>query len=420
MFTRTVPTINSPQWEGVRIGSHKDGFWQKAERYSKPILHATGHCFKPVILGAKFVIENPWTVGSSVINGARYVANATKEVFGVSNDQYLLGPARLISGGTVLMKINTIAHSIFDFFKGNWNEKIDNSLVVISEVGAIGDAISTFAQGLESVGAVAAKSILWATPLLIVSMGLEVAGIALGLKGLVETHFLASKLFKGKKAKECTIDDYHEAMCYMEKRREKERFFDRKFFKADQRLGDRLSEIEVEAENKLSSSDPRVREQGANLIRRTVSALKGRLTARIISYAVGIVAAITCLVGLTILLAVPSLQPLGFALLAVGITLSLGRCGYDFVSDYRFKKHLGLNNMKAFDFSIFPKAKKKKKKQSNEAFKLEPIKDKHIKQHKLAKVKKMYHEFTSKVSAVSDDLLGRLRSEKQGICAEAA
>lgn len=401
MFVRANPLPSAPKWENSPIGSHKTSLWKKA-----------GRVFTPIILGARFVIANPLTIGCTLVNSARYIANGTKELFGVAKDDYLLGPARLISGVSVMMRVNNIAHSIIDFVKGGHNDKADSLLSMVSDLGTIGDAVSTFAQGLESVGAVAAKSILWATPLLIVSMGLEAAGLVLGIKGIVETYLLSHKLFKDKNPKEYTIDDYQEKVNYLEERRVKERLLDRKFFRVDrEQLGDRLLDIELEAKRKINSENPLEKEQGENLIRRTMKTLKGRLTTRIISYAVGVVAAATCLVGLSILLAVPGMQPLGFALLAVGVVVSLARCGADFALDYRFKKAMKLAKMAEDDskFPGFPKAKKKKKKKINEAFKLEykPLKDKNIKQNKLTKIKKMYDDFNNKISHVTSNLLAR-------------
>lgn len=350
------------------VESSSGGFYDVIEKVGAVFNVFVG---KPIKFTAEYINLKALIVGCALVNCARYVANLSKGLFGIKPEVYMLGPARLIAGVQVPLSLYDIAQNIVILAKGTFGEKVDGLFSVIGGVGTIGDAVSTFASGLESVGAVAAKSIMWATPLLVVSIGLEVAGIIVSLKGMVETHLLSRELFKNaslhKSAEEYTLEDYRQGVEHLGQRIDSEFTFASKYFRSDkEKLADRMLDIELEAQQLLNSPEPEKQQEGKNLLHRTMNILKGRLTKRILSYAVGILAATVCIIGIVILLAVPPLQPLGFALLAVGITVSLIRLGVDYIIDREFYKEMGMNKVPVSKkvFPLFPAEEKKGRKKS--------------------------------------------------------
>ena len=220
-----------------------------------------------------------------------------------------------------------------------FSELVDTILNTISDTGFIGDSISTCASGLESIGLVAAKSVAWATPLLVGCLVLEVAGVIFGWKAATETVQLYNKFHQkaalDKKVDDYTLEDYQKAVRYLEKRGEKESTFYGKFFGLDkEKFADRLIDIEFEARAKIAAGQDK---DAKVLLYQTIKTVNNFVISRTISSGMSAVSATSGLSGVSIAMTFPPVAVVGYSLLTFAAVTSLVRCGYDLVNKYKME-----------------------------------------------------------------------------------
>lgn len=284
------------------------------------------------------------------VSSFRYGANASKKLLGFADDVYLLGPLRMLAGIKIPISVTNIFGLSKEVAEGKGMEKADALLNISAEIGDIGDAVSTFACGLGSTGLVAARSIVWATPLLAASVPFEAIGVLVSVKQWVQTYFFGNnfnKMMGSEKApEEYTLADYRKGLAAMEKGREEKRYYFRQHFNTNEdKLVDRLIDIDLEVAGKLNSQNPEEIKAGQEMLHKTAKTLKGRVSTVNWSRLWGAVAGTVQIIGISILIASPAFIPIpvGFTFLTVGAVLSIAKFVFDRYMNARFEKAIGYN-----------------------------------------------------------------------------
>lgn len=368
------------------------------------------------------------TFSCSLIKGIRFVLSAASDFLPLVPSPQALSSLKFVSGVSIPIALYQMSENIVKVAKGTFNEKIDVFLDTTFNLGLVGDSISCIASGLEGVGLVAAKSMMWATPLAIVSVSLEVAGIVLNIKESVENFIFRGQLSKvaglNKRVEHYEIEDYRKGFDFLVEKRKKERTFLNKHFRINEKkLLNRLVDIENEAREKIQSANSFLVDEGKSLLHNTMSALKRRVTTRMISNTLAILSGVTSIVGLSIIMFTP-IAPLGYAFLAVGVVLGIAKVVFDYETTRRFENELQLNG-KGVHRNFFPlpswlvnwhKKKKQIKKMetpaeiygSRHAFEQKPIKTPDTNKDRDVSTKMK----ESPIKEVSDDTIyGRFASE---------
>lgn len=297
------------------------------------------------------------TFSCSLIKGIRFVLSAVADFLPLAPNPQALSSLKFVSGVNIPIALYQMSENIVKVAKGTLNEKIDVFLDTTFNLGLIGDSISGVGSALEGVGLVAAKSMMWATPLAIVSVSLEVAGIVLNIKESVENFIFRGQLSKeaglDKTVEHYGVEDYRKGFDFLVQQRTRERSFLNKHFRVnDKKLLNRLRDIESEAREKIQSANSFLVNEGKSLLHNTMSALKRRVTTRMISNTLAILSGVTSIVGLFIILFTP-IAPLGYAFLAIGVVLGIAKVAFDYETTRRFENELQLNG-KGVHRDFFP------------------------------------------------------------------
>lgn len=257
----------------------------------------------------------------------RYVSHAICSGIRSLKTYRPLEPVKIFLLATIPMSIHNIATNVMGVKGSTTNEKVDVGLNIVSEVGSIGDVIGVSMDGLVSVGLVAAKVAVWATPLFLVGMGLELGGLVLTTKNLVEIHKF-SKTFKESanlksKVENYALEHFSQGVALINEQSQKERSFVSKHFGiGSEKLIGMLQDIEGKAKEVFASDDEGRKAKYLHKMKSTLEFLDKRMTTLKWSKAFTIMVTTISFVAVGVLLFTPA-APLGFALLGLGAALGI-------------------------------------------------------------------------------------------------
>lgn len=260
------------------------------------------------------------SLGVKAVSFFRYTAHAICALVKAPNRKPL-EPLKLLFYVNIPVALNNIFNQLGSVRGLTANEKIDTALDVTSEVGRVGDSLATGIEGLGSVGLVNLQPLYWVSPLFIVGVGLQIAGILALSKSLVETHLFSRKFSKvvdlTKKGSDYSVADFTLGLEMVQNRSRKEKSFVLKHFGVDsKKLLGPLYKIKKLAENSFFHSSAKVGES-EDKMKAAMELLSKRLTATKWSKALTILIGTVTLIGVGVLLFTPA-APVGFALLAIG------------------------------------------------------------------------------------------------------
>jgi hypothetical protein len=268
-------------------------------------------------------------IGEKVLTAIRYTEKTLKSF---TREICLCTPFKLAASISVILTIESLAASILNVGKDCWKsvkisaeEALDTALSIIESVGAIGDSISTFAEGLGAVGAVAVEALSWTTPLLSVSLVLETAGTVYHTKKIADNILFADRFQEvahlNKPEAEYTLEDYTQGVELIKREHAEGRTRLNKLFGTDEPLMKRLDAIQAEAKEKLESADEAKQAEGKKLLHSTMKTLKDRLISTKLSSALSIVANTVGTIGVALLFTPAA--PVGCGLLVATAMLSI-------------------------------------------------------------------------------------------------
>lgn len=282
---------------------------------------------------------------------ARHIGSSSRRMLANARHLPVIGVLKLIKLPLIPLNLYAIGSSFSSFSskrKLTTNEKFDKGLDVIASIGAVGDTAVSFAEGLKALGLVASHAIRWATPLVIVSAALEVAGLIALVKGMIETRRL-SLLFQqieGKKKpnETYTLEEFTQIrLMIAEKSRQEASFVSKHFKTQGAGLNRRLEEIEKKAQQLLSSGDEQQIMLGQRQLKTTMEALKGRIKTKQQSSALSLLTGVISLVAFALLFTPAGL--VGYGLLAGSGAISLGNFFADKGKTKQFERELGLRDI---------------------------------------------------------------------------
>lgn len=279
-----------------------------------------------------------------VASAARYAINCFKEALSKANESRFPNCMKLAVIAMLPFYLFDMVQAIKSIAGAKLLERIDAGLKIVANIGAIGDAISTVAEGLAAVGAVALKAIKWATPLFLVSLPFEAFGMVVTGKSLGETHRF-KKLFDqetglAKKLEEYSMEDFRRGLTLIdEKCKDQKQFIAKHFRTNEEKFADRLIDIETKAHALLDSGDEQQVLEGKKMLKTTMELLSKRMSAKIARDSVSLTIDTVGFVGVGLLFS-PAVG-VGFGVLALSGVASIGNYIADKVITKRFEKRLG-------------------------------------------------------------------------------
>lgn len=277
-------------------------------------------------------------------NVARHTINFLKEFFRSGTPGMFPNFLKVATVVTIPYNLLQIVESIKDFVKSRLIERIDAGLNIVANVGAIGEAITTFVEGLGVIGAVAVNALSWLTPVMGVSLVFQTAGIGMTIKSMRETSRF-NKIFQEtaglkKDVSDYTLDDFKNALNMIgEKRIEQDKFITKHFRTDENKFADRLLAIESEAERMIASNDAHEVLAGKRLLQTTMQNLSARMSNKISSDVLSLISGAISYLGVALLFTpVPGV---GFGLLALSGAVSLTGYLVDRKDTQHFENALG-------------------------------------------------------------------------------
>lgn len=280
-----------------------------------------------------------------VASAFRYAINSIKGFCKFTGSSRFPNGLKLANIVTIPYSIYQIGKSTRELFRGPKNERADAALNITAHAGNIGDATSTFAEGLGAVGAVAVTALTWATPLLGVGLALQTAGMAMTAKSMHETHRF-KQIFKeeaglSKDVSDYTLEDYRKGITAIEEKRNEQKFFISKHFGVDEdKFAESLVEIDSKAQSLLSSDEADEVLQGKKLLQDTMKTLNQRMISKNRFGALSLVIGVVSYIGVGLLFSpVPAV---GFTVLALAGIASIVAYKVDRTVTKRFEQELGM------------------------------------------------------------------------------
>lgn len=268
------------------------------------------------------------SLSAQVTSIFRYLANSIHpSKLATLNHNRIGDPLKVVLFVKLPLSILSIINSIRGFKESSLNEKCEDVLNVISEVGNLADNVATATDGLAAIGLTTAKVVVWTSPLFIVGLTLQTAGLVLTTKSLVETHIF-SKAFKKSVALKEKVETYalhHFASgvdLIVERSSKGKRFVSKHFGVKSDQLMARLNKIKIKAETLEKSGDQEKKLKIQSKMKRTVELLDRRMMVMKKSKALTIVATTISIIGIIVLLTTPA-APVGFVLLGIGSIIEL-------------------------------------------------------------------------------------------------
>lgn len=250
---------------------------------------------------------------------------------------------------SVPISIKSIGESVLSIKGSNNSEKVDAVLNIVSEVGTIADVIATSAEGFIPLGLATVKIAVWATPLFLVALGLEMAGLVLTTKNLIETHRFSKTFEKSadltRKVEEYSVKHFASGVASIVEGTRKGRTFVTKHFGvASENLHARLEKIQKKATEVFASTDEVRKEKYRHKMKRTMELLDKRMTTMKWSRAATITLVVLAVIGVAVLMLTPA-APVGFAILGVAAALSITHYLTMRSLDGKFEREMKLVNI---------------------------------------------------------------------------
>lgn len=301
------------------------------------------------VAGAVSAVKNNVSLPLKAIGVVRNATNAAAS--------YLQKTSPVIRGikSTKYLSLVTLPFGVYDFFsagkdfvKGsNLDQRLDAGLRAISEMSGLMFSAITVGEGLTEVGVVAKSAINWTTKLTVISAALSVSSIILTIRSLWQTCHFRNELIATPGMTKSETNDLKDYVQTLEYLKAKDDAFLKKHFKVDGgKLKEQLDRIDKEAQKVLKSGDDVAIKETGQKLQKTMAALRGRVSDKIVSNSLSLVSSNVSLVALGILLTQPPLAPIGYSILAVSSAMSVGAFIFEEVRKRRFETEIGLREPK--------------------------------------------------------------------------
>lgn len=274
--------------------------------------------------------------GNTLGGAVRFPVDATKTVSKIS--KATLNAYR----GLKLASIVAAPFVAYGLVKGTiglvkGGDRLTSALEVTSNVSAALDISSTFAEGLQAVGAVTEAAVAWSGPVLGVSAILSIASIALSSIGLHKAYKFEKGIngaLDGKK-KGFDAKDYTKLLKHLTT-------LSNGTIRGNLGIKGEKLKPRLEAIRKnLHSANEAERTAAETKMEKVTKTLKGRVKSKIHSHRMSIAAGIIAILAVAIFLfAAPVFAWIGFALMTVCCVMSIAKFIQDQVAAKRFKKAL--------------------------------------------------------------------------------
>lgn len=294
----------------------------------------------PDFLSKASEFKNEFTKQSNVIvmlvsaRFARFTEAFVSSIKGSTNPLFLRH-LRLLVAGSAYMIGKEMVNTVKAFPKAAFKQKIDYALSLISSIGTEILCAKIFSEGL--VGLHLLPKSFAAKTISMYSIGatLEIAGVALEGKGLVETRSFtkefdtASKIDKWMTYNKGThLAAYREVRLLIATKKSQDQHFVTKYLWADEsQLNATLDAVEVVATQKIQSTDPAENAVGENSLKTTLQALKERISVKKWSHALRILANSVGIIGIYMILSASTFT-LGCGFSALGAAVALASIAY--------------------------------------------------------------------------------------------
>lgn len=264
---------------------------------------------------------------------------------------------RIKLGGGIIYGISGVVNFISSAIdisaevkKGRKRERVDAGLHLVESVATMGESVASMAQGLSMLNLVDSAVLLWATPLGIASVGLSAVSIAIHARGLIQSKEVQAKLNQPE-AK--ALNDLKEEIENVEKGDGAwyaMRYFD--LVKREKYAAQMLHIINSSGNpDEIDTAIPR--DHRATAKTQLHSALKDRISNKILSHKLALTAAVIGILAVLLLFCPftgPIVMALGLALLGISSGISLGK----YIFDNWSVKRLELTLDKLCDFNEIP------------------------------------------------------------------
>lgn len=237
--------------------------------------------------------------------------------------------------------------------KGRKRETIDASLRLVESVSTMGESVASITQGLSMLNLVDSGVLAWATPLGIASVGLSAISIVLHARGIVQSKEVQAMLNQSE-AK--ALSDLKTELENTEKGDGAwyaMRYFD---LVKREKYSAQILHI-INSSNDPNVFDPAInRENRATAKTQLLSALKDRISHKIVSHKLALTAAVIGVVAVLLLFfpfTGPIIMGIGLALLGISSGISLGK----YIFDHWSVKRLEVKLDKLCDFDEIPDSK---------------------------------------------------------------
>jgi len=274
-------------------------------------------------------------LGLNVLGVVRYVGSGIHGLLGsqIAAVTNFFSAMKVVGVVDVPFAVYGLGEAIHDGATSKqWQDKADAGLIAIAQVGSLIDAGLSAPVGVMAIQALK-KGVAFAMPLWATVMGLAGATFKLGALavnsfGLYRTYKLRKGMVVEKDAEgKSTQESVVKALEFLLTDQKtgvsrNEREFAKRLKVANGAL---LKAHVVEALARIQMGQANSVEEGARLI----ESLRGRATKNMKNHALKITAQVVGIIGLVVLLAVPVVAPLGYALLAIGGGLQIYQAAWE-------------------------------------------------------------------------------------------
>lgn len=242
--------------------------------------------------------------------------------------------------------IANLAKDIGQLMHGDRSARVDSGISIADEVGTLGGSLTTFAIGLATFGTVSSRVLEWATPLYLVSSILSVATVVRSVR-------TCSKVKRFKRQFERAISgdrsDLYATMCsyqdmifLIKKKNLKDKEFSRNVFNCSHdKLMERLTAIQKEVLEKLSSADPKEVLECRDRLNLIIKKMSRKIDSVGRSSKLAAIVSVVSFIGAIALFASP-IAPIAYGFIGLGILLNVSNLIYHKISDYKFTHGLGM------------------------------------------------------------------------------
>lgn len=301
--------------------------------------------------------ESKFSTNASFL--ASNIVESIKSLYSTVLDGYetVIEPIQKVLVFQHIIKIYKVPYSIVDIVKNrgfftekNPEKKIDKGLKVCNNIREITESTGAFIVALDTLKVISFPVSVCAKPftavISLLSIGAMITKYRTCIKVLKFMRALNDAEEKGKVGGKVTLQSYQGILDLIgQKQAEDDQFIGEMFNTTEEKLGDVLSRVQVQARAQLSSSEVKDVDEGQKIIEVTIGALKGRVKKDFISHTVALVASTVALIGTLILLVTPS-TILGWIMLGLGILIDIEQFIYHKVTEYQFATAIDLKRTK--------------------------------------------------------------------------